>query len=89
MKEVCYEMIAITSNNNVVYISNKFKDDGMMGIRLTTTSVSMNKEEAYTLWNYVTKFFNVFKELRLIRTESIYNEETEETEQHTYLMKRK
>ena len=80
MKEVWYEIIATTSNNNVVYISNRYKDDGMIGIRLTMTSVSMTKEEAYALWNYVTEFFNVFRQLRLIRTESIYNKETEETE---------
>jgi hypothetical protein len=80
MKEVWYEIIATNSNNNVVYISNKYKDDGMIGIRLTMTSVSMNKKEAYMLMNYITEFFNVFRQLRLIRTESIYNKETEETD---------
>lgn len=87
MKAVWYEITATTSNNNVVYISNKYKDDGMIGIRLTTTSVSMNKKEAYALMDYITEFFNVFKHIRLIKFESGYNAITEETEYVYYIEK--
>ena len=84
MKTAWYEITAITSNDSVVYIS---KDDGMIGIRLTTTPVSMDKKEAYALMDYITEFFNVFKHIRLIKFESGYNAVTEETEYVYYIEK--
>lgn len=76
MTEIYYEIVAYTDNDKMVYISNTYKDDGMIGIRLTIIPVSMTKEEAYALMNYITEIFNVFKQLRLIRTERTYNEKT-------------
>lgn len=74
MTEIYYEIVAYTDNNKMVYISKDDKE----GIRLTSTPVTMNKDEVYPFMNYITDYFSAFKHLRLMRFEETHNTETDD-----------
>lgn len=79
MKEVWYNLVALTADGKTIPIGISDMNH-TIGITLSAAEIHMNEEQAIALLNYTSTFFNVFKHIRLIRIESTYNEETEETE---------
>ena len=83
MKEVWYKLITITEDGKEVPI-NISDIHHMIGVTLGLTEVHMDRRTAYALRDYVLEFFNVFNSLILVRMETVYNEETDETDVKVY-----
>lgn len=83
MKEVWYKLITITEDGKEIPI-NISDIHHMIGVTLGLSAVPMDRRTAYALRDYVLESFNVFNSLILVRIESIYNPETDETDVKTY-----